>query len=80
MKKLLYLTMLGALLSLTACEKEPKDCNCGRIVDDGITGTCYWVDIRSKCSGNVKRFCLSKGDWMNAHAGSDYCITNSTGW
>jgi hypothetical protein len=27
-----------------------------------------------------KTFYLLPGDWVNAHPGSDYCITNTTQW
>jgi hypothetical protein len=79
MKKLIFTLSAVAMLAFTACEKE-NTCNCGMVTDDGINGSCYWVEIRNQCSGNVKRFCLSQGDWMNAHPGTTYCITNTTGW
>jgi hypothetical protein len=75
MKKLILILVLAAFIG---CQKE-QTCNCGLIVNDGTDG-CYWVEIRNDCTKNVKRFCLTKGDWMNAHAGSNYCITNSNGW
>jgi|TARA_B110000908_G_C10236755_1_gene443756 hypothetical protein len=65
-------------LLVFSCAKEDEDCNCGLILSDRVSD--YSVVIRSDCSGNEKRFTLSVGDWMNAHPGEDYCITNSSGW
>ena len=59
-------------------EEEDEDCNCGLILSDRISD--YSIVIRSSCSGNEERFTLNEGDWINAHPGDDYCITNSSGW
>ena len=74
-KTTLVLALSTAFLS---CKKEDKICNCGLVVDDNATN--YTVDIRNSCSNNVKTFVLTPGDWMNAHVGSDYCITNVKNW
>ncbi len=79
MKKLLILGVAVLGMSLSSCEKI-KECNCGLVTDDGNGGGQYWVDIRNNCSDNVKTFYLSQGDWMNAHPGEDYCITNTEAW
>lgn len=80
-------TKLLILISLIAlsCKKDeikpnkPKEvCNCGLVVSDNVQD--YSVVIRNSCSGNEKRFYLQEGDWMNAHPGSDYCITNVNNW
>lgn len=79
MKKLLIIALLAGMVS---CKKETttpqKPCNCGLIVSDDVTN--YSVDIRNDCSNNVKTFYLTEGDWMNAHPGKNYCITNVTSW
>ena len=84
MKKLarvLAVALVGLFtITFTSCEKEDyMDCNCGLVTDDGIDSG-YWVEIRNDCSGNIKRFYLTQGDWFNAHVGSDYCITNVESW
>ena len=77
--KTIKLILIAILL--TGCSKEDiNDCNCGLVVSDGNTNDSYWVDIRSDCSGNVKTWYLTEGDWMQAHPGNDWCITNSKGW
>jgi hypothetical protein len=76
MKKVMMI-MAVALLAMS-CEKEVTPCNCGVIQSDNITD--YSVVIKNDCSGNNKTFYLSEGDWMNAHPGNDYCITNTTSW
>lgn len=76
--------MICMLIGMISCKKETtsptpqKPCNCGLIVSDDVTN--YSVDIRNDCSGNVKTFYLTEGDWMNAHPGNNYCITNVTSW
>lgn len=77
MKKVLL--VLGIATTMFSCNKE-KFCssNCGTIVSDSVYD--YSVVIRNNCSGNEKVFYLSEGDWMDAHPGSDYCITNTTNW
>jgi hypothetical protein len=76
MKKVI---MLMAMPLLFACSAEDStDCNCGLIVRDNVKD--YSVTIRNACSGNEQTFRLQQGDWINAHVGSDYCITNVTNW
>ena len=79
--KILLLTSLIVF----SCKKDeikpnkPQEiCNCGLVVSDNVQD--YSVVIRNSCSGNEKRFYLQQGDWMNAHPGSDYCITNVKNW
>jgi hypothetical protein len=55
-------------------------CNCGTIANDGISGSCFWLEIRNECSGNKKKFCIDQDVWITAHPGNDFCITNSNGW
>jgi len=77
MKKILIAMTL--VLSLASCIKEePTPCNCGLIVSDDVAD--YSVDIRNDCSDNIKKFTLYEGDWINAHVGSQYCISNVTSW
>ena len=79
MRKLAVVLVMA--LTVMSCSKEDfvnTNCNCGLIVSDDATD--YSVTIRSECSGVERRFTLAAGDWMNAFVGSDYCITNSTGW
>ena len=79
MKNMKKIVVLFFCLVVFNCSKdEDVDCNCGLIVSDNVSD--YSVVIRSNCSGNEKSFTLSQGDWMNAHPGADFCITNSSGW
>lgn len=75
MKKIISVMLLLTLLS---CEKEKVECNCGLVLSDNVND--YSVVIRNDCSKNEKRFYLQPGDWMNAHVGSNYCITNISSW
>lgn len=75
MKKLFSLMLLLTLLS---CEKEKVECNCGLVLSDNVND--YSVVIRNDCSKNEKKFYLQPGDWINAQVGSNYCITNVSGW
>jgi len=77
MKKILVVTML--VVSFTSCQKD-EDCNCGTIANDGIDGDCYWLEVRSDCSDNVKRFCFDQDVWFDNHPGDHFCVTNETGW
>lgn len=71
--------MICMLIGMISCKKKQQEpCNCGLIVSDDVTN--YSVDIRNDCSNNVKTFYLTQGDWMNAHPGNNYCITNVTSW
>jgi hypothetical protein len=65
------------ILSMASCKKD-EPCNCGLVLSDNVSD--YSVVIRNNCSGNEKKFVLQSGDWMNAHVGSDYCITNVSSW
>ena len=84
MKKLVL--VLGLVASTISCKKEivtPNNaqnqvCNCGLIVSDDVSD--YSVTIRNSCSGNLKKFYLLEGDWIHAHPGNDYCISNVTSW
>jgi len=81
MKKILLIALLA--LGVLACKTKDETlfsgpCNCGNVLSDDSRD--YSVVIKSNCSGNEKKWILSRADWMNAHVGSDYCITNSSGW
>ena len=81
MKKLSVLVLGITLLAtsfISCSEDDAIDCNCGLITSDNVQN--YSVTIRNNCSGNEETFVLSQGDWMNAHPGSDYCITNISNW
>jgi hypothetical protein len=76
MKKVM-LPLLCAI-ALVSCKKEDEVCNCGTVMSDDVAT--YTVVIKNDCSGNQKEFILSSGDWMNAHPGENFCITNVDSW
>jgi len=77
MKKIVLAIAVVALIS--SCKKEDEGpCNCGIVQSDNVQN--YSVVIKNECSSNNKEFILSSGDWINAHVGSRYCITNSGKW
>jgi hypothetical protein len=77
MKKSILL--IATVLTLASCKKEEdKPCNCGIVQSDNVAN--YSVVIKNECTGNNKEFILQQADWMNAHVGSSYCITNTTKW
>ena len=76
MKKVMLMIIMS--IFLTNCESLEEDCSCGLIESDRVTD--YSIVVRNDCTGNVKRWYLTRGDWLGAHVGTDYCITNSTGW
>jgi hypothetical protein len=77
MKKTL-LTVASIVLLASCKKKETAPCNCGIIQSDNVQD--YSVVIRNECTNNEKTFYLSQGDWMNAHTGNRYCITNVDKW
>ena len=80
MKKIVMSIAIVALIS--SCKKkevkETSPCNCGIVQSDNAMD--YSVVIKNECTDNNKTFTLSSGDWMNAHVGNNYCITNSGKW
>lgn len=79
MKKLILVSVVS--MSFVGCDKkaeQPEPCNCGIVQSDNVQD--YSVVIQNECTGNNKTFVLQQGDWMNAHVGSKYCITNSGQW
>lgn len=76
MKKIILTLAVCSLLFLASCKKE--ECNCGLILDDNAAD--YSILIRNECTGNERWFTLSRGDWMNAHPGNNWCITNIDSW
>lgn len=80
MKKVfvIFFLLSIAFVSCTKESIEPKNCNCGLILDDRVED--YSILIRNSCTGNQKWFTLYRGDWMNANPGEKYCITNTTSW
>ena len=78
MKKLMIVFAIAAMF--TSCTKEEEQCNCGTIANDGINGSCYWLEIRNDCSGNKKTFCFDQDVWMSAYVGSHFCVTNQGQW
>lgn len=78
MKKITLILAVVALISSCKKKKIEEPCNCGIIQSDNVVD--YSVVIKNECSNNNKTFYLSQGDWMNAHPGSRFCITNSGKW
>ena len=78
MKKVILTIAVVALLGSCKKKEDEGPCNCGIVQSDNVQN--YSVVIKNECSSNNKEFVLSSGDWMNAHVGSRYCITNSSKW
>ena len=78
MKKITLILAIVALISSCKKKEDEGPCNCGIVQSDNVAD--YSVVIKNECSSNNKTFTLSAGDWMNAHPGQDYCITNVTNW
>jgi hypothetical protein len=78
MKKIVLAIAVVALLGSCKKKEDEGPCNCGIVQSDNVQD--YSVVIQNECSGSNKTFTLSAGDWMNAHVGSKYCITNSGKW
>lgn len=71
--------IIAVVATLSSCKKEEDaPCNCGIVQSDNVQD--YSVVIQNECTSNNKTFTLSPSDWMNAHVGSRYCITNSGKW
>jgi hypothetical protein len=75
---LLFSTIALILLSLSSCKKE--HCNCGEIVNDGVDGNCYYLDIKNSCSDNTQRFCFDFNTWFDANVGEQFCVENVSSW
>jgi len=78
MKKIVLAIAVVALISSCKKKEDEGPCNCGIVQSDNVQD--YSVVIKNEGSGSNKTFTLSSGDWMNAHVGSKYCITNSGKW
>jgi hypothetical protein len=79
MKKVVIFIMLA--ISIVSCTKEEdKPCNCGTILNDGINGSCYWLEIENDCTGNRKSFCFDQSVWMSSYVGSNFCVSNQPQW
>jgi len=78
MKKTMLVLAVVALISSCKKKEIESPCNCGIVQSDNVKD--YSIIIRNECTNNDKTFYLSQGDWMNAHPGSKYCITNVGKW
>jgi hypothetical protein len=78
MKKVILTIAVAALISSCKKKESNEPCNCGIVQSDNVQN--YSVVIKNECSSNNKEFVLSSGDWMNAHVGTRYCITNVSKW
>ncbi len=58
-KATLLILALAMIITVSSCTKD-EPCNCGTIANDGIDGSCYWLEIRNECSGNKKKFCFDQ--------------------
>ena len=68
-------------MALSSCKKEEVcNSNCGTIINDGIDGSCYWLEIQNDCTGNNKVFCFDENTWMNNYVGGSMCVTNEPSW
>tara|TARA_R110000737_G_scaffold36124_1_gene55398 strand:- start:1421 stop:1648 length:228 start_codon:yes stop_codon:yes gene_type:complete len=75
MKKIIMI-IATLVVMLTSCSK--KNCNCGEVLQDDARDLS--VMIKNDCSGNVEKFYLSYGQWMNAQPGTNYCIYSVESW
>lgn len=81
MKKVIIILAMFALLGCGTESTSPRGgCNCGTVANDGIDNGCYWLELRNSCSGNKKKFCVDQDKWMDAHIGTEFCITNTSSW
>ena len=78
MKKTLLILGLGVIL--TSCGDSglsfDNNCDCGIItkkIDNGLT---YSMDVENNCSGNIKRFAVTKKDFYNHREGRGICFSN----
>jgi hypothetical protein len=87
MKKIAFALICLAFIGCT--KEEPlapkKDCNCGIITNDNHyldanLNSVYTLEVRNDCSQVTKVFYVSKGDWMNNHAGDKTCFDNLSSW
>jgi len=78
MKKIVLAIAVVALISSCKKKEDEGPCNCGIVQSDNVQD--YSVVIKNECSGSNKTFTLAPSDWMDAHVGSNYCITNSGKW
>ena len=80
MKKIIYAVIF--IICFASCKKDKQevDCNCGTISNEGIDGTCYWFEVRNKCSGNKKTWCFDQDIWENNSPGDHFCVTNVNSW
>jgi hypothetical protein len=81
MKKTILIALLA--LGVLACKKDKQTlfsgpCNCGEVLSDRASD--YSVVIRNSCTDRVERFTLQPSDWLDAHPGSDFCLTNYDSW
>jgi len=64
-----------------SCKKdEDKECNCGIITNDGVDGSCYWLEIRNNCSDRKKTFCFDQDVWDDGNVGENFCVTDVKNW
>ena len=80
MKKVILI--LAVSMAITACKKKEIVCDssCGTITNDGIDGTCYWLEVQNECSNNKKTFCFDESVWMTHYVGESFCVTNEPSW
>jgi len=78
-KSILILSVL--FFAFISCKKEELcTSNCGKITNDGIDGSCYWLEIQNECTNNKKTFCFDQSTWMSNYVGNNFCVTNEQGW
>jgi len=85
MKQVFFILIVSVVLIFSCTDESDlttttpqKECNCGTVQSDRVSD--YSVVIISDCTGNSKRFYLSQKEWLDAHVGTELCITNSNGW
>ena len=71
-----------SIFVFSSCEKDTiKRCNCGVIVNDGITNGCHWLEIENSCTGNKKTFCFDENTLdEDNYVGTYFCIFNEPKW
>ena len=71
------------MVIFASCGKKEtlkKDCHCGTIINDGILyeqgENKNWFDIKTSCSGKLKRVITSPEIWSKTYNGDPICLEN----
>ncbi len=66
--------------TLSSCEEDDENCNCGEVLEKGVEPAQTWVRLKNECSDNTKKYVINSDKWIKLKVGDSFCADNVESW